>query len=148
MSRLLYVQIIFKFTFVINSCYRFCRTTNNLWKFAWDGCLEENLQAEVRSRIIGCKVQMESFKFFYGINLGTTIYSITDNLSKALQAESISAVESQETAKYATPHSKECDYMRMLIHFMTWSNKAEKFPRIEEPTLPRKRRAPNYRTLE
>jgi len=42
---------------------------------------------------------MVSFKFIYGINLSFTIYSITDNLSKALQAEAISAVESQETAK-------------------------------------------------
>ena len=55
----------------------------------WESCLEGNLEAKVRSRIIGCKAQMESFIFFYGINLGITIYSTTDNLSKALQAESI-----------------------------------------------------------
>ena len=65
----------------------------------WDGCLEENLETDVRSRVIGCRAQMMSFKFFYGINLSFTAYSITDNLLKVLQAEAISSVESQETAK-------------------------------------------------
>ena len=54
---------------------------------ACDGCLEKNLETEVRSRIIGCRAQMMSFKFFYEINLSFRIYSITDNLLKALQAE-------------------------------------------------------------
>ena len=56
----------------------------------WDECLEENLETEVRSRIIGCKAQMMSFKSFYGLNLSFTIYSITDNLSEAFQTEAIS----------------------------------------------------------
>ena len=30
----------------------------------WERCLDENLDAEVRGRIIGCKAQMETFKFF------------------------------------------------------------------------------------
>ena len=115
----------------------------------WDSCLEGNLEAEVRSRIIGCKAQMELFKFFYGINLGTTIYSITDNLSKALQAESISAMESQETAKFAIATLEGMGSLENADSFYdTVKLKAEKFPCIEEPTLPRKRRAPNYRTLE
>ena len=42
---------------------------------------------------------MMSFKFFYGINVSFKIYSITDNLLKALPAEAILAVESQKTAK-------------------------------------------------
>ena len=57
----------------------------------WDGCLEENLETEVQSRIIGCRAQMMSLSF--------TIYSITDNISKRLQAEAVSAVENQKTAK-------------------------------------------------
>ena len=49
--------------------------------------LEQSLKAEVKSRITGCKAQMSSFRFFYGLNLSFKIYSITDNLSKTLQAE-------------------------------------------------------------
>ena len=41
---------------------------------------------------------MKSFKFFFSINLGFKVYSITDNLSKTIQGESMSAVESQEVA--------------------------------------------------
>jgi len=115
----------------------------------WDRCLEENLETEVRSRIIGCRAQMVSFKFFYGINLSFTIYSITDNLSKALQAEAISAVESQETAKLSL---ETLERMRSEENsdafFDTLKSKAEKIDFIEEPSLPRKRRTPNYRTLE
>ena len=65
----------------------------------WNGSLEENLETEVRSRIIGGRAQMMSFKFFYGINVNFIIYSITDNISKVLQAEAILAVEIKKTAK-------------------------------------------------
>ena len=64
----------------------------------WDECLCESLEADVKARVSGCKAQMKSFKFFFGINLGFKVYSITDNLSKTIQGESMSAVESQEVA--------------------------------------------------
>ena len=64
----------------------------------WDERLCENLEADVKVRVSGCKAQMKLFKFFFGINLGFKVYSITDNLSKTIQGESMSAVESQEVA--------------------------------------------------
>ena len=48
-------------------------------------CLQENLDRETRSRIIGCQAQMKLFKVFYGMHLSYKLYSITDNLSKTLQ---------------------------------------------------------------
>ena len=51
-----------------------------------------------RSRILGCKSQMTEFRFFFDINLAYRMYSITDNLSKALQRETTSSIEGQETA--------------------------------------------------
>lgn len=115
----------------------------------WDACLEENLQTEVRSRIIGCRAQMMSFKFFYGINLSFTIYSITDNLSKALQAEALSAMESQETAKLSFETLQRMRSQENSDAFFdTVKSKAERIDFIEEPSLPRKKRTPNYRTLE
>ena len=64
----------------------------------WDECLCESLEADVKARVSGCKAQMESFKFILGIKLGFKVCSITDNLSKTIQGESMSAVQSQEVA--------------------------------------------------
>ena len=51
----------------------------------WDICLEERLDTEIRAHIIGVKAQMESFQYFFGLNLGATLLIQTDNLSKTLQ---------------------------------------------------------------
>ena len=64
----------------------------------WDAALETGLDAEVRSRIIGVKAQMESFSYFFGISVGELVLKHGDNLSKALQNESISAAEGQRLA--------------------------------------------------
>ena len=48
-------------------------------------CLEEKLDHENCSRIIGCHSQMGDFRFFHGLNLAHTVHSLTDNLSKTLQ---------------------------------------------------------------
>ena len=64
----------------------------------WEECLKESLDAETRSRIIGCKGQMKTFNFFFGVCLGQRHYSLTDNLSKTLQNEKMSAVSGQRLA--------------------------------------------------
>ena len=61
----------------------------------WDECLKESLRAETRPRIIGCKAQMKTFNFFFGLYLGQRHCSLTDNLSKTLQKEKMSAVSGQ-----------------------------------------------------
>ena len=33
----------------------------------WDECLKESLDAETKSRIIGCKAQMKTFNFYFGL---------------------------------------------------------------------------------
>ena len=40
-------------------------------------CLEEKLDHETRSRIIGCHSQMGDFRFFHGLNLAHTVHSLT-----------------------------------------------------------------------
>ena len=55
-------------------------------------CLEEKLDHENCSRIIGCHSQMGDFRFFHGLNLAHTVHSLTDNLSKTLQKWKLSAV--------------------------------------------------------
>ena len=44
------------------------------------------------------KAQLESFNYFFGISIGELVLKHGDNLSKALQNESISAAEGQRLA--------------------------------------------------
>ena len=89
------------------------------------------------------------FKFFFGIKLGFKVHPITDNLSKTIQGESMSAVESQELAGLTI---KTLESMRSESNadafYETTKIKAERYKFIEASSLPRKRKAPNYKTLE
>ena len=64
----------------------------------WEESKETNLDSEIRARIIGVESQMLSFDFLFGISLGSLILRHSDNLSKSLQHESLSAAEGQELA--------------------------------------------------
>ena len=87
---------------------------------------------------------MKSSKFFFGINLGFKVYSITDNLSKTIQGDSMSAVESQEVAGLTI---KTLESMRSESNadafYETTKINVERYKFIETPSLPRKRKAPN-----
>ena len=91
---------------------------------------------------------MTEFRFFFGINLAYRMYSITDNLSKALQRETISSIEGQETAMKTVETFKR---MRNIdsadCFFETVKQKAANHNFISEPILPRKRKSLNYKSL-
>ena len=51
----------------------------------WNECLQEQgLTRDVKSHIIGCKSQMESFDLYFGLKIGKLLYSHTDKLSQTL----------------------------------------------------------------
>ena len=114
----------------------------------WDICLGDKLDKETRSRILGCKSQMTEFRFFFGINLAYKMYSITDNLSKALRREIISSMEGQETAMKSVETFKS---MRNIdsadCFFKTVQKKAVNRNFICEPKLPRNRKPPGYKSF-
>eukprot|EP00731_Ephydatia_muelleri_P003123 Em0001g3123a len=64
--------------------------------------LEESIDCvrdtEMRSRIQGISACMTTFDFFFGVSLGELLLNHSDNLSRALQASSISAAEGQKIA--------------------------------------------------
>ena len=64
----------------------------------WDESLDFVKGTEMRSRIQGVSSCMRSFNFFFGVSLGKLLLRHTDNLSKTLQASSISAAEGQKIA--------------------------------------------------
>ena len=115
----------------------------------WDISQQDPLDRETRARIIGCRTQMESFNFFYGLNLAYRLYAMTDNLSKTLQNESFSAIDGQKTAELTLETLKQMrtDESAKLF-FDTTVKKASKYEFIESPVLPRKRKRPNYKTIE
>ena len=58
-----------------------------------EGRLEEKLDTETKSRISTCEKQMESFKFYFGLQLGRNLYTHTNNLSKTLQQGKVSTIK-------------------------------------------------------
>ena len=115
----------------------------------WEICLQETLTREVRSRIIGCQFQMKLFKFFHGVHLSYKLYLITDNLSKSLPKESMSAIEGQRIAQLTlktlqnmcTDEASDLFYELVLVT-------ASKHEFILNPALSRKRKHPNYKLLD
>ena len=72
---------------------------------------------------------MKTFSFLFGLYLGQRLYCHTDNLSKALQNENVSAVSGHRLA--------------LLTEETLVVKKAADIPKIDDPALPRKRNRPN-----
>ena len=94
-----------------------CKPLLKLWKKS----LEEKLDADMKSRIIGCKKQMESFKFYFGLQLDRKLYAHTDSLSKTLQQEKMSTMGSHWQI---SPHKFWKAYV--MIVTTTFSTKVSK----------------------
>ena len=99
---------------------------------------------EATSVARGILATMERFSFFkfFGVFVSERFFTITDTLSKAVLRKSLCAVEAQMYAALTLARLKE---ERNEEHFNSlWEDllvKCSKFG-VEEPTLPRKRRAP------
>lgn len=112
----------------------------------WKHCLEnDRMQTDLKARIIGVEKQMKSFDFFFGLSIGHRLFSHTDNLSRTLQAEKMSACQSKRNANLVV---SVLEAMRNEESFNNLYDvivlKAKKHSFIAEPTNKRKRKAPNY----
>ena len=65
----------------------------------WEECLETALQPDIKGRVIGVQAQMSKFNVLFSLKLCVRILKITDNLSKTLQKNSLSAAEGQNVTK-------------------------------------------------
>lgn len=108
----------------------------------WDICLEERLDTEMRARIIGVKAQMESFQYFFGLNLGATLLIQTDNLSKTLQKTQLSSVEGQHCANLVIRAITSMRSDEMFDLYFLNVKKQAKIHGLPEPSLPRHRNVP------
>ena len=98
----------------------------------------------MRARIIRVKAQMLDFNYFFGVNLGERLFSMTDNLSRTLQQTRRSAVQGQRLAELT---KQTIQKMRTDDDFEDFfclvKKKADSLQtEISEPSLPRRRKAP------
>ena len=115
----------------------------------WDECLSESgLIHDIKSRIIGCKAQMETFNFYFGLKLGKLLYSHTDKLSQTLQSENMSAVSSKRLAMLTM---ETLSSLRSSENFDAFYDlclkESQRIQFVEEPVLKRKRKEPKYSML-
>ena len=108
----------------------------------WEESKSSSIDSEIRARIIGVETQMESFDFLFGLLLASLLLRHSDNLSKSLQHESLSAAEGQHIAKLTLDVLKS---LRNDEQFTLFYEKAINYQNklgVNPPALPRKRRVP------
>ena len=111
-----------------------------LWKWS----LKNVTDTEMKARIRGVQVVMGTFYFVFGCSLGGSILRQTDNFSKTLQHEHLSAAQGQELA---TTVMKTLTKDRSDQSFdLFWEAVKKRAVQLgtAEPKLPRKRKLPDY----
>ena len=111
--------------------------------------LEEKLDFETKSRTVGCKKQLESFSFFFELNLGQKFYAHTDNLSRTMQQKKMSAVKGKELADLTVKTLQAMKNDRgFSLFYETTKKSTSTIKEISTPGVPRKRKRPNYCRLQ
>ena len=111
-------------------------------KALWEWSLEEYKESEPKIRIEGVQARMKKFDFFFGLTLGSRILRHADSLSATLQMKDLSACEAQELAEMTV---KTLNSIRNDESFKLFWQRVLQEPKsrgVNEPQLPRKRRAP------
>ena len=109
----------------------------------WEWSLSVLKDTEMKARIIGVNSVMKKFSFFFGCCLGECLIRQTDNLSKTLQDPRLSAAEGQAiAANVIETLRKDRNDARFTMFWQTLMKRKDDFPEIEDPVLPRKRKAP------
>ena len=90
----------------------------------------------MRSRIQGISACMRTFDFFFGVSLGELLLNHSDNLSRTLQASSMSAAEGQKIANMTVTTLQA---IRTSNCWLSINQKARQLY-INEPALPRRRK--------
>nr|XP_014339917.1 PREDICTED: uncharacterized protein LOC106702279 [Latimeria chalumnae] len=86
---------------------------------------------------------MKSFDFLFGAALGEVLFCHCDNLSTALQSPEICAAEGQNLARMTVVTlkslSSEAEFNKFWVHVQEMASNQD----VDEPKLPRKRKAPS-----
>ncbi len=114
----------------------------NVLNEVWEKACDIVKDTETIARIRGIAAQMTSFEFFFGLVLGETLLRHTDNLSRTLQSEHISAAEGQSTASMTVT---ALEFLRSDDQFSLFWEKVQLMTEsrnVDEPKLPRQRKRP------
>ena len=96
-----------------------------------------------QARIHGVQAKMQTFDFFYGLNLCILVLSHSNNLSSTLQNPDLCAAEAQNVAKLTinTLATLRSDQDASLFYSKILKI-AQDNPVVGDPKLPRKRKVP------
>ena len=108
----------------------------------WDESLCHCKDIDIKNRIRGVSSYMENFNFLYGILIGELLLSHSENLSKILQSADISAAEAQQIVQMTLKTLKDMKTEDKFRSFWLSAIKTAEELGVGEPTLPRKRKAP------
>jgi hypothetical protein len=123
----------------LNSIIVNFRNLQELWLWSYDHCSD----TEMKARIRGVQLHSLRFDFFFGLVLGEYILQHADSLSTKLQDKKLSAAEGQSMAAFTvkTLQSKRCE--EKFNAFWDRVKLLGKKNGVQEPELPRKRKAPS-----
>ena len=96
----------------------------------------------MKGRIIGVQAQMLRYNTLFGLQLCKRILKITDNLSRTLQRQSMSAAEGQALAEMTSRTLQGMRTNESFSLFFSLVNRLSERTGTEPPVLPRKRKAP------
>ena len=108
----------------------------------WEESLEYVKDLDMRGRINGVLAYMNKFEFIFSIFLAEMLFRHCDNLSKALQKEKTSAAVGQSMAKSTVTTLKGLQNDAKFTEIYEQVKKLAVKYNVDEPSLPRKRKAP------
>ena len=108
----------------------------------WSLAKQASSDSEMRARIGGVAKQMESFDFFFGVELGRKVLSMADNLSKALQGSSVSACDGQTLMSMTIKAMESIRTDDSFTQFWKLVDQRRQDSGVDEPKLPRQRKVP------
>ena len=108
----------------------------------WDECLETRLEPDIKGRIVGVQAQMGQFHRLFGLKLCERVLKVTDNLSRTLQLESLSATEAHQLAEMTCTTLRNMRTEEAFDLFFQRMELLRQEAGAQEPSLPRKRKTP------
>ena len=111
-------------------------------KQLWEECLNTtSILPEVKGRVFGVRAQMSQYNLLVRLILCERILKITDNLSRTLQKQSLSASEAQYVATLTVKTLEDMRTDEAFGLFFEWVEILRNSTDTEGPSLPRKRNA-------
>ena len=102
------------------------------------------MDSETRARVAGVEAIMNRFNFLFGLVLGEKLLKHTDNLSRSLQAPSLTASEGQELMQQTCQTLQKIRSPEAFHLFWERLEEVRKELGVDEATLGRKRRVPSH----